>query len=127
MGASPGHQQHPGHKVLESQAAGRMTVELGGMLIADSRDVLRVEESDHPVRFYFPRKDVRMDCLKASATRTKCPFKGTASYFDVLGPKGKLEDGVWSYEQPYEEHRGLRERLAFDEAASPSLKIRKVP
>jgi uncharacterized protein (DUF427 family) len=54
-----------------------------------------------------------MDKLERSSTTTKCPYKGTAHYFSLnLGDK-KFEDAVWTYEDPYDEHRDLKARLAF--------------
>lgn len=113
MGRSPGHQQWPNHKVRETHLHQRVTVELNGQLIADSADVVRVDEDGSPPRYYFPRADVRMDRLERTATSTECPFKGTAHYFSLRSDGRILKDAVWSYEQPYEEHRALTARLAF--------------
>jgi uncharacterized protein (DUF427 family) len=63
-----------------------------------------------PVVYYIPRHDVNMDRLARTAHRTHCPFKGDASYFSLVnGP----ENGVWSYEAPYDEMLAIQERLAF--------------
>ncbi|RZL31840.1 MAG: DUF427 domain-containing protein [Rubrivivax sp.] len=124
---SPGHREHPEHRVVESRVAGRMTVELGGTCLADSRDVVRLEEDGHPARFYFPRDDVQMQFLKPSSTTTTCPFKGRASYFSLRTEGAKADDAVWSYEEPYAEHVGLTGRLAFDESTSEALLIRSLP
>jgi uncharacterized protein (DUF427 family) len=54
-----------------------------------------------------------MDMLERSQTTTQCPFKGTAHYFHIRSGDKVIEDAVLSYEDPYEEHRGLKDRLAF--------------
>ncbi|RZL93586.1 MAG: DUF427 domain-containing protein [Variovorax sp.] len=127
MSKSPGHQRAPEHKVLESIVQGRMTVEVDGEVMADSSDVVRVDEDGYPARFYFPRDDVRMDRLTRSETTTQCPFKGTASYFSIGAATKPVRDLAWSYEQPYDEHARLKERLAFDESKSGAVRIRRLP
>jgi uncharacterized protein (DUF427 family) len=65
----------PDHKVEERRIGQRVKVEVGGHEIADSSDVIRVDEDGYPGRYYFPRSDVKMDRLERSSTTTKCPFK----------------------------------------------------
>ena len=123
---SPGHRAQPDHKVVESHLDKRVTVELNGELVADSRDVIQVEEDGSPPRYYFPRADVKMDKLTRSATTTQCPFKGTANYFAIVESGRRVEDAVWTYEDPYEEHGELKDRLAFYDDRHPEIAIRAV-
>jgi uncharacterized protein (DUF427 family) len=120
---SPGHQKWPNHKIVEHQVGKRVQVVAGGEIVADSKDVIRLEEDGSPVRYYFARGDVKMDRLTRSATTTKCPFKGVASHFDLNVGGNTLKDAVWSYEDPYDEHPAIKGRLAFYDDKLPSIKI----
>jgi protein-L-isoaspartate(D-aspartate) O-methyltransferase len=125
MTRSPGHQQHPDHKVVEKHLQQRMQVSVGGELVAESNDVIRVDEDGAPPRYYFPRADVQMERLTRSDTTTRCPYKGTAHYFSLNAAGKRLEDAVWSYEEPYEEHSGLQYRLAFYDDKMPQIEVRR--
>ena len=124
MSKAPGYQKSPGHQIVERRLDQRMAVRVNGELIADSADVIRVDEDHSPPRFYFPRADVKMDKLQPSATTTVCPFKGTASYFSLAAGGKQLKDAVWTYETPYDEHAGLAGRLAFYDDKLPEIEVR---
>ena len=124
---SPGHQKWPDHQVKESHVDGAAEVRIGTEVIANSRDVIRVEEDGNPMRLYFPRAAVAMQKLEPSSTTTQCPFKGTARYFN-LNMNGKtLKDAVWSYEEPFDEHQALTGRLAFYEEKFPDIRVQPAP
>jgi len=128
MSKAPGYQKWPNHKVRESRVGERFTVEINGETIADSTDVIRVDEDRSPPRYYFPRDDVKMSLLERTATTTVCPFKGTANYFRLhtAGTGGvHLDDAVWTYEEPYEEHRDLKDRLAFYDDKYSAIHVRQ--
>ena len=84
--------------------------DINGDVIADSRDAIQLKEADYPIVYYIPRKDVKMERLSRTSHQTYCPFKGQASYYSfVNGPA----NAVWSYEEPYDEVRVIKEHLAF--------------
>jgi uncharacterized protein (DUF427 family) len=128
MSKSPGHQKWPHHKIHETRVGQRVTVEINGQTIADSGDAIRVDEDRSPPRYYFPRNDVKMDLLERTETTTECPFKGTANYFRLhaQGAGGApLDDAVWTYEEPYDEHRDLKDRLAFYDDKYKDIHVRQ--
>ncbi len=125
MAKSPGHQAHPDHKVIEKRVDRPISVEINGEVVAESRDVIEVDEDGNPPRFYFPRTDVRMGHLSRTESTTRCPFKGLAHYYSVRAGGRVFEDSVWTYEEPYEEHAALRDRLAFYEGKIPEVSVRR--
>jgi uncharacterized protein (DUF427 family) len=127
MSQAPGHRDHPLHKIVAKRLNERIRVSAGGVLLADSTDVIKVEEDGSPSRYYFPRSDVAMDRLDRSSTTTTCPFKGRAHYFHVRIGGTKLEDAVWSYEDPYDEHRDLASRVAFYDDKIRELEVSPKP
>ncbi|WP_110182896.1 DUF427 domain-containing protein [Nocardioides solisilvae] len=76
-------------------------VELDGEVVVDTRRSLRVLETSHPPVYYVPADDVADGLLRPVAGTTWCEFKGSASYFDVVGPSGRvLPRAAWHYPQP---------------------------
>ena len=117
----------PDHSIVERPLRKRMRVTVDGEVIAESSDVIQVDEDGSPLRFYFPRGDVKMARLERSTMTTQCPFKGTANYYNLKVGDKTIDDAVWSYEDPYEEHRGLKGRLAFYDDKIPDIEIAPKP
>ena len=122
---SPGHREHPEHRVIESPVQGRLRAQLGADVLADSDDVIEVDEDGNPPRYYFPRDNVRMDRMTASDTHTYCPFKGEASYFTMEFLDGQMADAAWTLKDPYDEHADLKDRVAFYAEKFDGLQFRR--
>lgn len=90
-----------------------MKVTVAGEQVASSADVIRVDEDGHRPRYYFPRDDVRMDLLERLEKTTSCPFKGNGHYFTIRVGDTSVNEAAWSYDDPYDEHQDLRDRIAF--------------
>ena len=84
------------------------TATWNGAVIAESDDIVTVEGNA-----YFPRESVREDLLRPSATNTVCPWKGTASYYDLEVDGQVNEDAVWYYPVPKDAAAGITGRVAF--------------
>jgi uncharacterized protein (DUF427 family) len=114
---APGFRSHPHHRVLVVPESRRVRVVFAGTVIAESEETVRVEETGYQPVHYFPEKDVRRDLLRPAAHKTRCPFKGEASYWSVEVPAAgavtRSENAVWAYPTPYDEVAGLAGRYAF--------------
>ena len=79
-------------------------------VIADAppEDIVVVEGNK-----YFPAAAVDSAMLRPSATRTVCPWKGTASYYDVVVNGEVNRDAAWYYPEPKEAAREIAGRVAF--------------
>jgi uncharacterized protein (DUF427 family) len=78
------------------------------LVIAESDDTVLVE-GNH----YFPRSALRDDLIRESATHTVCPWKGTASYFDVRVGGEVNADAAWFYPEPKDAAKEIKDHVAF--------------
>jgi uncharacterized protein (DUF427 family) len=91
----------------------RVRVEVDGVTVADSTDVIALHEGSLPVRYYFPKDDVRLDLLDPSDTVTRCVWKGTARYWsaDIEGQVHR--DILWGYDTPLPKAEAIAGRVSF--------------
>jgi uncharacterized protein (DUF427 family) len=108
--SGPGYAKSPAHTVSVTPFEGRVVVKLGEQVLADTEHALELQEAEYPAVYYIPRSDTRMDRLVRTEHSSQCPFKGSASYFSLVGG---AENAVWSYEHPYDEVLAIRDYLAF--------------
>ena len=80
---APGFARKPDHVVAFRPAGKRVTVRLGGEVIAESDRAVLCEETGHGAVYYIPMADTRANLFRPTATRSYCPFKGEASYWSV--------------------------------------------
>jgi len=98
-------QSYPRPPALESVPQ-RITITLGGAVIADTSRALRVLETHHPPTYYLPPEDVVAKLVPVSGS-SFCEWKGVARYFDVVG------GAAWSYDEPTGPFERLAGYLAF--------------
>ena len=91
-----------------------VVIELDGEIVADSRRSLRVLETSHPPVYYVPGEDIAPGLLRQTAGMTWCEFKGSASYFDVACPGGRMVPrAAWHFPQPTAGCEALVGHVAF--------------
>ncbi len=104
----------PGHWVHVSDSPRHVRVFFGGATVADSKRVKLLREADLLPVYYFPEADVRMDLLTPSEYKTRCPYKGNASYWSVQVGAKRAETAAWSYRKPLPDAVGLKDHFAFE-------------
>jgi len=62
---------------------------------------------------YFPPGKVERALLKDSDTHTVCPWKGTASYYDVVVDGQVNKDAAWYYPQVKPAAANIKGYIAF--------------
>jgi len=92
----------------------RITVELGGVMIADTTRAMRVLETSHPPVYYIPLADVVAGVLTPSrAGESWCEWKGSAAYYDVAAGGRQAPRGAWTYRTPSASYAAIRDAVAF--------------
>lgn len=91
----------------------RVVVELGGQVVVDTTNALRVLETSHPPTFYLPVSDFTDGALRPADGSSFCEFKGLASYWDVVGGNQVAEKAAWGYRKPSPGYEELVEHVAI--------------
>lgn len=74
-------------------------------------------ESDHcqvvEGNLYFPVESIRREHFRESTTHTTCPWKGVASYFDVVVGGDVNKDAAWYYPETKPAADNIQGHVAF--------------
>lgn len=90
-----------------------MRATFNGVTIAESDDTV-VVDGNH----YFPLDAIRSDALVPSDRTSVCPWKGTATYFDVVADGDTAPNAAWTYVEPKPAAAEIAGRVAFYPAVS---------
>ena len=77
-------------------------------VLAESDDTV-VVEGNH----YFPVEALRREHFRDSDRHTTCPWKGTASYYDVVVGEAVNAGAAWYYPTPKDAAKQIAGRVAF--------------
>lgn len=108
-----GHPRDPYSRIDVYRTTRRVRVHVAGEVVADSVRARALFETGLPTRWYLPPEDVRLELLEPSPTRTRCAYKGSASYWHVRAGGELHEDLAWSYPAPQHDAEPVRDLIAF--------------
>jgi uncharacterized protein (DUF427 family) len=78
------------------------------VIVAQSDDTV-VVEGNH----YFPESALKRELFEASDSHTVCPWKGTASYFNLRVNGAVNTDAAWYYPDPKPAASQIKGHVAF--------------
>lgn len=85
-----------------------VTATWNGVVLAES-DSTEIVEGNH----YFPPASIKREYFKPSDTHTTCPWKGTASYYNI-DVNGQLnQDAAWYYPETKPKADNIKGYIAF--------------
>ncbi len=76
--------------------------------LAESNDTV-VVEGNH----YFPADSINQEFFKPSETHSVCPWKGTASYYNIEADGKTNKDAAWFYPDAKADAKNIENHVAF--------------
>ena len=77
-------------------------------VLAESDETV-VVEGNH----YFPPASINKEYVRPSDTHTTCPWKGEASYYDVVVGAAVNKDAAWYYPEAKDAAKEITGHVAF--------------
>jgi uncharacterized protein (DUF427 family) len=87
---------------------GVMKATWNGATLAESDDTI-VIEGNH----YFPPASINREYFASSPTHSTCPWKGEASYYNLLVNDETNKDAAWYYPDPKPAAAEIKDYVAF--------------
>ena len=82
------------HPITVERSSSHVTVRSGSVAIAETDRALEMREASYPAVLYIPLEDVDQRLLRRNEQHTWCPYKGEASYYDIVDGDGDRSDGA---------------------------------
>jgi uncharacterized protein (DUF427 family) len=106
------HPRDPFVRVDALKSSRHVRVEREGHLLAESDAPVLVFETGLPTRYYLKQSDLDDSLLEDSELETGCPYKGYASYRDVVIAGRRHPNLFWYYRSPFAEVSAVKDLLA---------------
>lgn len=107
-----GHPRDPYSRIDVYKTSRHVRASIDGEVIAESSRAKILFETGLPPRYYLPREDFRAE-LVPSEKKSRCAYKGSASYWHVRIGDRTIEDLVWSYPEPQHDAEPVRDLYSF--------------
>lgn len=92
------HPPDPYHRIDVRQSSRRIHVRIDDEIVVETGRPRLLA-----VRYYVPPEDIPDGLLTERETRTRCAYKGEATYYSARVRGGVVEDVAWSYLDPMPE------------------------
>lgn len=79
-----------------------------GQILAESSKTINVEGNE-----YFPAESIKKFLFDKNDHYTLCPWKGIASYFDIVVNGETNENAAWFYSDPKAAAENIKNYVAF--------------
>ena len=89
-------------------------VYFNNQLIADSREMMLLRETNHLPLYYFPKKDVRMDYLQPSNHTVHSDLKGQGIFWHVQVGDKIANNAAFTFRNPPGNGPKLEDHVAFE-------------
>ena len=116
----------PDHPITIEATGARVTVTLGGRVIADTTAALTLREASYPPVQYIPLADVDAAVVRPSDHASYCPFKGDASYSSLQVGDDVVDAAMWTYPEPYDAVAEILDHVAFYPERVDSIRVHRV-
>ena len=79
-----------------------------GQVVAESDKFETVEGN-----IYFPPTAIKKEYFTPSSHTTRCAWKGTAHYYNVVVDGNENKNAAWYYPDPFEAAKNIQDHVAF--------------
>jgi uncharacterized protein (DUF427 family) len=113
---APRDEVPPQHDISIEPFAGTVNVMFSDAMIASTNAAQVLREPGHDPVVYIPFEHIYFEFLTKTNTVTRCPIKGTASYWRVSAVGEAADDFMWAYETPNPVAAAIAGHGAFDDS-----------
>jgi uncharacterized protein (DUF427 family) len=103
------HPRDPYTRVDILASSRHVEVRVDGLTVAATDRPTLLFETGLPTRYYLPMTDARLDLLTPTTSVTRCPYKGSATYWSL----GDQVDLAWCYRTPLPESQKIAGLICF--------------